>query len=66
MARKMLQSGMAELIPESELPRDRHGRILLGGLFSVPKNETEDRLIYDRRPENETMRLLHEDAVGPQ
>ena len=58
VARKMLQSGMAELIPESELPRDRHGRILLGGLFSVPKNEAEDRLIYDRRPENETMQRL--------
>lgn len=48
VARKMLAAGMAELIPESQLPHDRHGRLLLGGLFCVSKNDQEDRLIYDR------------------
>ena len=58
VARKLLTAQMAVLLPESELPRDRKGRLLPGGLFSVPKNDSEDRLIFDRRPENETMQRL--------
>ena len=32
---------------------------MLGGLFAVGKNSAEDRLIFDRRPENATMEKLH-------
>ena len=55
---KLLSHDMAVLVSETDLPKDAHGRLLLGGLFSVPKNETEDRLMYDRRPENATVRKL--------
>ncbi|CAE7356915.1 unnamed protein product [Symbiodinium natans] len=55
VAEKLLATGMAVLVAEKDLPRDMDGNLLTGGLFSVPKNESEDRLIYDRRPENGTM-----------
>ena len=58
VVRKLLRTGMGRLLPESELPRDSHGKLLVGGLFSVLKNEREDRLIFDRRPENATMSRL--------
>ena len=58
LARKLLETGMAVLIPEQDLPRDSDGRLLAGGLFCVGKNAQEDRLIYDRRPENGTMPRL--------
>ena len=58
VVRKLLRTGMGRLLPESELPRDSRGRLLVGGLFSVLKNEREDRLIFDRRPENATMTRL--------
>ncbi|CAE7541178.1 unnamed protein product, partial [Symbiodinium pilosum] len=56
---KLLDTHMVALVSESELPRTQDGRLLVGGLFSVKKNEVEDRLIFDRRPENSTMRRLH-------
>ena len=59
LIRKLLQAKMVVLLPEDELPRTKDGRLLLGGLFSVKKNENEDRLIYDRRPENNTMQKLN-------
>ena len=59
VALRLLESGMAVLLSEDELPRDSRGRLLPGGLFCVPKNEQEDRLIFDRRPENGTMERLH-------
>ena len=47
------------MIPEDELPRGRHGCLLLGGLFCVAKDAERDRLIFDRRPENATMKRLN-------
>ena len=41
--KKLLECNMVKLVPES------------GGFFCVPKNEDEDRLIFDRWPENSTM-----------
>ena len=58
VAERLLETGMAELVPEAELPADSRGKLLTGGLFCVPKNEGEDRLIFDRRPENATMHRL--------
>ena len=49
---------MAVLMPEQDLPHDSRGRLLARGLFCVGKNAQEDRLIYDRRPENGTMPRL--------
>lgn len=59
VARRLLQSKMVVPVKASELPRDRAGRLMLGGLFAVGKNSAEDRLIFDRRPENATMEKLH-------
>ena len=58
MARKLLHSHMALLVPERDLPRTKAGAILKGGFFCVAKNASEDRLIYDRRPEYSTMQKL--------
>ena len=55
LVKKLLEHKMVELVPESQLPHDSCGKMHPGGFFCVPKNETEDRLIYDRRPENSTM-----------
>lgn len=55
LVKKLLECNMVKLVPESELPRDQFGNFLSGGFFCVPKNEDEDRLIFDRRPENSTM-----------
>ena len=58
LAEKLLSTDMAVLVPEAELPRDQAGNLMQGGLFSVGKNDSEDRLIFDRRPENATMPRL--------
>ena len=58
LARRLLEADMATLVPEQELPRNRAGELMPGGLFCVAKNQTEDRLIFDRRPENSTMERL--------
>ncbi|CAE7307811.1 unnamed protein product [Symbiodinium sp. CCMP2456] len=58
LLRRLLAAQMITFVPEQELPRRRDGRLLLGGLFAVRKNEDEDRLIFDRRPENATMTRL--------
>ena len=58
LLRRLLAAKMITLLPESVLPCRQDGRMLLGGLFSVRKNEKEDRLIFDRRPENATMDRL--------
>ena len=49
---------MVSFVAEAELPRDLSGKLRLGGLFAVQKKEAEDRLIFDRRPENAAMRKL--------
>lgn len=58
LVEKLVAHGMVRLMPESELPRDSQGCLLCGGFFAVPKNEVEDRLIFDRRPENATMNRI--------
>ena len=58
LARKLWKHGMVTFLPESELPRDNEDKLLCGGFFSVRKNQAEDRLIYDRRPENSTVNRL--------
>ena len=58
LLRRLWAAKMITFVPEQELPRRRDGRLLLGGLFAVRKNEKEDRLIFDRRPENATMKRL--------
>lgn len=55
---KLLETGMVTLLPEDQLPRSSTGDLMVGGLFCVAKNETEDRLILDRRPQNATMSRL--------
>ena len=58
LVRKLLAQGMVTLVAESELPRTNQGKLLTGGFFCVKKSDVEDRLIYDRRPENATMSRL--------
>ena len=58
LARRLLEADMATLVPERGLPRNRAGELMPGGLFCVARNQTEDRLIFDRRPENSTMERL--------
>lgn len=58
LVKRLLDSKMVDLVPESELPRRNDGSLLTGGFFCVKKNNDEDRLIYDRRPENATMSRL--------
>ena len=55
---KLLETGMVTLLPEEQLPRSSTGDLMVGGLFCVAKNEVEDRLILDRRPQNATMSRL--------
>ena len=56
--RKLLKHSMVVLVKESDLPRDSRGSFLAGGLFCVAKNDLEDRLVLDRRPQNATMERL--------
>lgn len=49
---RLLESGMAQLIPSEDVPQYVCGRSLLAGLFSVPHKQEYDRLIFDRRPAN--------------
>ena len=62
LAIRLLNSKMAILIPEDELPRDRNGDMLLGGLFCVSKDVDRNRLIFDRRPENATMKRIGQNS----
>jgi len=52
LARMLLKANLCAAIPESSVPRSQRGRLILGGLFAVPKNTYQDRLIYDRRVPN--------------
>ena len=49
---RLLRSKMAVLIPESDIPVTAEGRLLIAGLFCVPRKRDKDRLIFDRRPQN--------------
>jgi len=50
----LLDSGMCILIPDEHVPRDTHGKPLVGGLFCVAHKKDTDRLINDRRVLNAT------------
>ena len=58
--RKLLDTNMVVLVPESELPRAQDGRLLIGGLFAVKKNSSEDRLIF-----HEIISLRKKDLAFP-
>ena len=50
--RKLYDAGMIVLVPESDIPRGPDGKLLIGGLFSVPHKPETDRIINDRRYPN--------------
>ena len=50
----LLESGMCILIPDDQVPRNIHGKPLVGGLFCVAHKKDTDRLINDRRVLNAT------------
>ena len=54
LAARLLDLGMAVLVPENSVATDGQGRLLLAGWFSVLHKATSDRLILDRRPLNAT------------
>ena len=56
--RKLLESGVAVLLPEELAVRGEDGKILTGGLFAVNHKEHSDRIILDRRPFNQVERRL--------
>ena len=58
LRKKLVGCGLASLIEEKEVPVCRRGRKLLAGLFTVPHKAESDRLIIDRRPQNETEERL--------
>ena len=51
---RLIKSGMASLVLESDVPKDKDGRKLLAGLFCVKHKDLIDRLSFDRRPLNST------------
>ena len=55
---KLLESGVACLLPVDQALTDDSGRIISGGLFAVPHKPLSDRIILDRRPQNELERRL--------
>ena len=55
---RLLESGVAVLIPEELGLRDSRGELITGGLFAVDHKPTSDRIILDRRPFNELERRL--------
>ena len=55
---RLLESGVATLIPEKMALRDEAGSIVSAGLFAVPHKCDSDRIICDRRPLNELERRL--------
>eukprot|EP00971_Amphidinium_carterae_P020160 397147-Amphidinium_carterae.1 len=62
VARKLMESGLAHVIPYEEIPRS-HARSLSSGLFGVEKPGTEKRrVIVDRRRKNACERSLREAA----
>eukprot|EP00438_Fugacium_kawagutii_P028079 Skav223928 [mRNA] locus=scaffold2593:382825:387213:+ [translate_table: standard] len=56
--KKLLDSGVAILIPEELAMKDSQGNIITGGLFAVDHKPSSDRIILDRRPFNELERRL--------
>lgn len=54
-----IKSEFAVLIPEEFVPRNSAGKLLVSGLFAVPHTRGRQRLIVDRRPQNEQERQLN-------
>eukprot|EP00972_Heterocapsa_arctica_P038447 5663089-Heterocapsa_arctica.AAC.1 len=52
--RKLLAHGMGKLVPEEAIPRGMDARPLVGGWFCVDHRKGRLRLIFDRRPQNDT------------
>ena len=55
---RLLESGVAVLLPEELAVRDSKGNIITGGLFAVDHKSSSDRIILDRRPLNEIEKRL--------
>ena len=55
---RLLDSGVCTLIPEEMGLKDHKGKIVSAGLFAVPHKEHSDRVICDRRPQNQIERRL--------
>lgn len=55
---KLLDAGVATIIPEHLGLRNSKGEIISGGLFAVDRKPHSDRIILDRRPFNELERRL--------
>lgn len=51
-------TGVACLIPVEQALHDAAGNVISGGLFAVPHKAETDRIILDRRPQNELERRL--------
>ena len=52
--KKLLDHGMGKLISDEDVPRGQDGWPLVGGWFCVDHRKGELRLLFDRRPQNET------------
>ena len=48
----LFDAEMIVLVPESQVPRDSEGNLIVGGLFCVGHRADTDRLINDRGPPN--------------
>ena len=59
LAERLLESQMCVLVDVSLLPRTPSGRLLVSGMFAVPKDVDADRLIIDRRPPNHIEKRLN-------
>ena len=59
VAAKLLETGMAVLVPESSRPRPsaEDGRLLTGELFGVSSNSSEGSFNCDQRPNSIMPRL---------
>ena len=57
--RTLMSRGMGRLMSINDLPRDPYdGQVISSGFFCVAHKEDFDRLIQDKRPQNETERTL--------
>jgi len=61
LARAILSIGMGRWCAEESLMQDLTGKVVCGGWFCVESKTDVDRLIFDRRPENE----FEERLLGP-
>ena len=55
---KLLDAGVAVLMPEHMALRGSRGDVISGGVFAADHKPESDRVILDRRPFNELERRL--------